>query len=752
MSNFFRFLSLKRRPAAEPVVSQTARLTPSPTASTLLKDVLGGESPSHHAAQSSAKKAAASPLSQRLGVGARLADTKIKIMEAASKLTELADAETAQVIKTLIEGFERRVCTIAFAGQVKAGKSSLINVLVEQPDLLPSDINPWTTVITKLHFGVPGKPQSGASFTFFNRDEWQLLSIGGRTRELTERLFPDFDWKTLRSHVEEMQEKARRKLGPRFEDLLGTEHAYPEITPGLLNRYVGAGHPDAESSPEGAEGEYSDITKVANVFLDLGAFSFPTILIDTPGVNDPFLVRDEITRQNLEAADICVIVLTARQPLSTADLGLLRMLRGLKKDRLILFINKIDEISGGEDVLREVSQRVTAILKKEFPAAHIPIVFGCAIWARKALSSSAFGRHKPAVPGENTDEGAKAPDWPSHEEIIDTVTAETFFLKSGLSSLAVAISEMMRAGPIADAVGATATLLGTVCRNLIFWLETEIAILGKVPASLETAKSELSAIVALRAALAAEFDAFSGRLAAIYAEKVSGLHQSLAQALQDAMPDMLAALPDEAIATQASQIDAKLRIKLESVFLAAVEDAGSLIVGEQQRLGTELTKLLESSSLEAKPAIIVGQPLAASPSLAALSEPAALGLAASFREFSAGVMPPEDQGAYLSRIILADFEPIIEKLAREAARVFRESSMNLIHQVRVLTLSPMDVAIHRISAQIHEAEAPQTDGASIPHSVERNIQSLRETVSNLNHILAAGQPAVPVQHSVNRMQ
>ena len=71
-----------------------------------------------------------------------------------------------------------------------------------------------------------------------------------------------------------------------------------------LVRYVGTEYSHAESEAERAEGEFSDITKCADIFLDLGAFSFPTVLIDTPGVNDPFLVRDEITRQNLELADI----------------------------------------------------------------------------------------------------------------------------------------------------------------------------------------------------------------------------------------------------------------------------------------------------------------------------------------------------------------------------------------------------------------------------------------------------------------
>ena len=483
MADFFGRLSFRRKradgaPGLRIVNSQATQprgAGPEGMVSPLLHQVLG-ETKRFDRANESKDSARLQPLSERLGVGGKLAAAKRQTAGVAHALTTFSDEDTAQAIRTLVEGIETRVCCVAFAGQMKAGKSSLINVLVETPDLLPSGINPWTTVITRLHFGVPGKPRAGASFTFFDPGEWGRLSAGGRTRELTEQLFPGFDWKALSSQVEAMQERARQKLGDRFEDLLGTEHVYPDITPHLLNRYVGAGHPGDTDCWEGAEGEFSDITKLADVFLDLGAFSYPTVLIDTPGVNDPFLVRDEITRQNLEAAGICVIVLTARQPLSTADLSLLRMLRGLKKDRLIIFVNKIDEIDGGEEVLREVSGRLSAVLQQEFPAADIPIVFGSAQLAREALALSASLQEK-------ADLDANGPaleffDWPDQAEITGTLAAETLFSRSGLSSLAVAVSGMMRDGPIAAELATADSLLKAVGENLICWFETQIEILG----------------------------------------------------------------------------------------------------------------------------------------------------------------------------------------------------------------------------------------------------------------------------------
>jgi hypothetical protein len=298
----------------------------------------------------------------------------------------------------------------------------------------------------------------------------------------------------------------------------------------------------------------------------------------------------------------------------------------------------------------------------------------------------------------------------------------------------------MRGGPISDTIGATSSLLEAVCGNLILWLETEAEVLGKIPADINAARQELEALIALREGLAAEIDAFSERLAAISNQKASGLHQQLAEMVQSSIAEFLAASEDDGLAARASKIDARLRLKLESVFLAGVEDVSKLIAEEQERLRTAFATLLEASRLREKPAIIVGRPLAVSPSLAALSEPAALGLGASLGEFAA---PAEGESDYLSRVILSDFEPIMEKLTGEAASCFHESSANLAHQVKALTLSPLDMTIERISAAIREAVAPAAGGTTISQSMEQNVHAIRETISGLQLVLARGEPSFP---------
>ena len=110
-----------------------------------------------------------------------------------------------------------------------------------------------------------------------------------------------------------------------------------------------------------------------------------TTIIDTPGTNDPYLVRDEIARRTLESAHIHIVVLTPQQALSTADVALLRILRGLNKDRIVVFLNRIDQLG---DLVRDVPiimRHVREGLRRELPGSELPVVAGSAFWADTAL-------------------------------------------------------------------------------------------------------------------------------------------------------------------------------------------------------------------------------------------------------------------------------------------------------------------------------------------------------------------------------
>ena len=63
----------------------------------------------------------------------------------AKNLGDDSSAKIAAQLEAKIEAFEPSVTMI---GQIKSGKTSLVNCMIGHPDLLPTDVNPWTSVVT----------------------------------------------------------------------------------------------------------------------------------------------------------------------------------------------------------------------------------------------------------------------------------------------------------------------------------------------------------------------------------------------------------------------------------------------------------------------------------------------------------------------------------------------------------------------------------------------------------------------------
>jgi hypothetical protein len=150
------------------------------------------------------------------------------LVEELDRLTEIGDDTTAKCAERLATQLDAIEPSITMIGQVKAGKTSLVNAMCGLPDLLPADVNPWTSVVTSLHLSPTGfQDTTRASFTFFGEDEWsRLVNRGGRIGELASRAGADDELEKVRAQLNEMREKSRQRLGKKFEMLLGQEHEY----------------------------------------------------------------------------------------------------------------------------------------------------------------------------------------------------------------------------------------------------------------------------------------------------------------------------------------------------------------------------------------------------------------------------------------------------------------------------------------------------------------------------------------------
>jgi hypothetical protein len=152
------------------------------------------------------------------------------IMRCAAELTHVVGAPLSERNTVLVEQIDAVTTRIAVVGQIKAGKSSFINALIGRTEFLPTHVNPWTAVPTKLYFNADALRQRGAVFEFFSETEWGRLSksVAGPV------ISPDQqDAAPGAGTARTVWRRALVRLGERYHHLLGEQHRYQCATTAL---------------------------------------------------------------------------------------------------------------------------------------------------------------------------------------------------------------------------------------------------------------------------------------------------------------------------------------------------------------------------------------------------------------------------------------------------------------------------------------------------------------------------------------
>ncbi len=100
------------------------------------------------------------------------------------------------------------------------------------------------------------------------------------------------------------------------------------------------------------------------------------------------MMREQITISAIRDSRLCVVVLSAHQALSSVDMALIRLISNIKSRDVIIFVNRIDELSDPAKQVPEIRASIQETLKKHEGPADVQIIFGSAYWANKALTGS----------------------------------------------------------------------------------------------------------------------------------------------------------------------------------------------------------------------------------------------------------------------------------------------------------------------------------------------------------------------------
>lgn len=626
------------------------------------------------------------------GVGGALEVMRAQLLKAGKKLEGCVEPAGRELVGETSRMLEKQQCRVAVVGQIKAGKSSFVNAFVQQPELLPTDINPWTTAVTNLHFNSAPPGGNRGHFRFFSEQEWkQLVDGGGRLRELTKRLVPGFEPELLRQHVEALRRRAKTRLGPQFHTLLGQAHQFSGVEADVLGRYVCSGSFSVSGASASDQGQYSDITKSADLYFDRGPFAYPMTFVDTPGTNDPFLLRDEVTRSTLESADLYIVVLTARQPLADSDVALLRILRGLHKDRILVFINRIDDLANiardSAEVIRFVRKRIEA----EFPDAEIPVIAGSARWASFALHPTALQFDhvvQPRVLQFLSDIGAygnrSVDDVSWERDGRDDKLLDALYLASGMPAAYEALSGMLGTSHCAHVLRQVAQCYGELSRGAriaargeLDELNTAHARVVSSPAdatdSLRKIEAELRQLTSISGVIETSARNLERQLRDIIREEMDAMHTRMSEEVSSQAREEGSVLVDTLRRGRVPKVwrceVGDLRGRLNRLFLEGFQRAAARVLDVQSRVSPELRQLTEmlaaGSELPEEPTRDLMEIPA--PSVASLGRFIALDLDVPWWKAWWSRSPRhEEMGHELAKLVVTEFEPVVAELVKTA--------------------------------------------------------------------------------------
>ena len=215
-----------------------------------------------------------------------------------------------ETLKEKSSNLQKEEFILAVAGQIKAGKSTLLNALIFGNDILPSDDTPYTAKITEIRYGSDKKLKA----IFYTKDEWQELK-----NEITE-----IDEKKVNYFKNFIEPDIKNSSYIKFLNQTKED----DIS--NLKEYVAKG------------GVHTPFVKSVEIYYPAEILK-SLVVVDTPGTNDPNIFRSKITLDWIKRCDAAIYATYAGRAFDESDIKFINeYLLSLENSKRIVAINKID--------------------------------------------------------------------------------------------------------------------------------------------------------------------------------------------------------------------------------------------------------------------------------------------------------------------------------------------------------------------------------------------------------------------------
>ena len=228
---------------------------------------------------------------------------------------DIADRDNAQVrnireIEQDLKSYssdlleENRLLRLGIIGQVKSGKSSLLNLLLfNGQEVLPKAATPMTASLTHI----VKSDQDEIEVEYYSHKDWQEIKRHANEYEKQKAISEPAEFMRASHELVEMVEKRRLKVDPHLGKTEILPASIGEL--GELNERL--------RQLVGSEGEMTPLVKSVRIRCSQG---LPDIdIVDTPGINDPIASRCRETNDLLKQCDAVLMLSLASQFMDSTD-------------------------------------------------------------------------------------------------------------------------------------------------------------------------------------------------------------------------------------------------------------------------------------------------------------------------------------------------------------------------------------------------------------------------------------------------
>ncbi|WP_152057752.1 dynamin family protein [Aliarcobacter butzleri] len=252
--------------------------------------------------------------------------------------TDLTNKEILGELENTHNYLNDQKFSIGITGVMNAGKSTMLNALMGR-EILGSAVVPETANLTI----VKHNPTDNAKVYYWNEQEWDRIKKSASQLE------------SMKDFVEE----TNKIFGDNLKNYIRPVSRFDEIDIKDLSSYTSAE----------ASGKKCNLVKYVELGSKLDFLSDGIEIVDTPGLDDPVIQREEITKEYISQCDMMIHLMNVSQSATLKDVEfIIDALLYQNISKLLVVITRADTVS--KEQLDEVIKYTKTSIEKQLKAQN----------------------------------------------------------------------------------------------------------------------------------------------------------------------------------------------------------------------------------------------------------------------------------------------------------------------------------------------------------------------------------------------